>query len=227
MKPALIVLMGLDGSGKTTQAERLAAWLRNNGTKAETVWMRGNSYVTRPVLAVGKAFLRAPKESKRGEGIKAGKTYKTYVDTKRTMFRRKWLRKVWTALTLVDLYITFRIAFSKLPRDTAAVIMDRYIYDSFIDIDAAFGEDGREALRLLSSGAARVFPRPDLVILLRITPEEAMHRKDDIPSADYLEQREALYGSIAEAVGARVIDGAKPVAEVEAEIREVVRGTAA
>jgi thymidylate kinase len=227
MKPKLIVLMGLDGSGKSTQAGYLCAWLRDTGIKAETVWMRGESYVTRPVLSIGKAVLRAPRESKRGEGIKAGKTYTAYVETKHTMFRNRWLRRVWIGLTLVDLYITFRRAFAKLPHDTGLVILDRYIYDSFIDIDTAFGEEGREALRLLGSKAARMFPRPDLVLLLEITPEEAMRRKDDIPSAGYLEKREAVYRSIAAAVGARNIDAAKPVQEVRAGIREIVKGAIA
>ena len=39
MTPKLMVLMGLDGSGKTTQAELLCSWLRHRGLKAEVVWI--------------------------------------------------------------------------------------------------------------------------------------------------------------------------------------------
>ena len=224
MKRKLVVLMGLDGSGKSTQAEGLRDWLKAGGISAETVWMRGESYLTRPVLAVGKALLRAPRETKRGEGIKAGKTYDRYVGSKHTIFKNPLLRRLWTGRTRRDLYITFRAAFAKLPRKTGVVSLDRYIYDSFIDIDTAYGEGGKEAERLLGSAMAGLFPKPELVLLLEIAPEEAMRRKDDIPSIVYLEEREAVYETIGRAVGAIRVDAAKPVEEVQARIRDAIKG---
>jgi dTMP kinase len=224
MKQKLVVLMGLDGSGKSTQAERLREWLKAGGISAEMVWMRGESYLARPVLAVGKALLRAPKETKRGEGIKAGKAYDDYVGSKHSIFRNPLLRRLWTGLTLFDLYITFRAAFARIPRSTEVVILDRYIYDSFIDIDTAYGEGGKEAERLLGSAMAGLFPKPDLVLLLEIAPEEAMKRKDDIPSMTYLEQRKAVYDMIARAVGAVRVDAGKPVEEVQARLRDAIEG---
>jgi thymidylate kinase len=224
MKAKLIVLMGLDGSGKSTQAENLRRWLKDSGVRAETVWMRGESYLTRPVIALGKALLKAPPESKKGEGIKTGRDYSAYVGAKHSVFRNRFLRRVWIALTILDLYVTFRIAFWKIPANTDLVVLDRYIYDSFIDIDTAFGEDGREALRLLGSAAARMFPAPDLVVLLEITPEDAMRRKDDIPSIAYLEERGSVYRRIAEALDAVRVDAGKPVPDVEGRLREIVRG---
>jgi dTMP kinase len=227
MKRKMVVLIGLDGSGKSTQAGLLRDWFRSGGTPAETVWMRGESYLTRPVLAVGKKLLRAPRETKRGEGIKAGKTYDRYVGSKHALFRNRLLRRVWTGLTLLDLYITFRAAFVRIPRDTVVVVLDRYIYDSFIDIDTAYGEEGREAERLLGSALAGLFPKPDLVLLLEITPGEAMKRKDDIPSMAYLEKREAVYETVGRAVGAVRVDAGRPVEEVQACIRDAVKGVVA
>jgi thymidylate kinase len=223
MRRRFIVLMGIDGSGKSTQAEALRDWLVGEGFAAETVWMRGESYVTRPVLAVGKAVLRAPAESKRGGGAGAGKAYADYVGAKRSFFKSRMLRKVWTGLTVLDLYITFRSALLTVPRKTEFVILDRYIYDSFIDIDTAFGEKGVEALGLLRSRAASIFPRPELVLFLEITPEEAMRRKDDIPSIQYLEEREPIYRAIAEALGAVPVDGNGPREQVQTAIREIVK----
>jgi thymidylate kinase len=224
MKRKLVVLMGLDGSGKSTQAELLRDRLRAGGVSAETVWMRGESYLTRPVLAIGKALLRAPKETKRGDGIKAGKAYDRYVGSKHSIFRSPLLRRLWTGLTLLDLYITFRAAFARLPRKTDVVILDRYIYDSFIDIDTAYGDRGKEAERLLGSTMAGLFPKPDLVLLLEIAPEEAMGRKDDIPSLSYLKEREGLYDIVGRAVGAVRVDAAGPVEEVQGRISEAVEG---
>jgi thymidylate kinase len=70
----------------------------------------------------------------------------------------------------------------------------------------------------------RLFPRPDLVVLLEISPQEAMRRKDDIPSADYLESRQAIYRSIAAGVDAASVDAARPVEEVQRAITEIVKG---
>jgi dTMP kinase len=224
MKRKLVVLMGLDGSGKSTQAEHLRDWLKESGVAAETVWMRGDSYLARPVLALGKALLKAPKEDKRGEGIRAGEAYDRYVGSKHSMFKNPLLRRIWTSLTLLDLYITFRRAFSKIPRKTETVILDRYIYDSFIDIDTAYGEQGKEAERLLGAALAGLFPKPDVVILLTISPEDAMKRKDDIPSLRYLVEREAVYEMIGRAVGAVTVDAGRPIEDVQARIRDAIKG---
>ncbi len=224
MKQQLIVLMGLDGSGKSTQAELMARWLGTEGIPAEVVWMRGESYLTRPVLRIGKALLRAPKETKRGNGIRAGDDYEKYVDSKRSLFTNSLLRGIWRTLTVFDLYLSFRVAFSRLAKGTQVVILDRYIYDTLIDIDSAFGGKGTELDRLLASPWLRLFPRPRKVILLEISPGEAMRRKDDIPSIQYLEERHGLYHRVAAALGGTRIDATQGIEEIRTEIADQIKG---
>jgi thymidylate kinase len=219
MRRKLIVLMGLDGSGKSTQAEMAAEWLREQDIPTKVVWMRGESYVSRPVLKVGKALLRAPKESKRGAGIESGKAYERYVDSKQTMFKNRFLRAIWRILTIIDLYITFRLSFRSVGHDTRVVILDRYIYDSLIDIDSAFGSGGAEAVKMLDSPLLGLFPEPDMVLLLEIPPKEAMKRKDDIPSIAYLEERQDLYLKFAEITRATRVDATASKEQVQSVIR--------
>ena len=219
MKRKLIVLMGLDGSGKSTQAEMASEWLRSRGIPTEVVWMRGESYITQPVLSIGKALLRAPRQEKRGGGIESGKDYERYVDGKQAMFKNRFLRAIWRTLTIIDLYITFKLSFRSVGRDTRVVILDRYVYDSLIDIDSAFGSGGTEAVRMLDSSLLGLFPEPDMVFLLEIPPEEAMKRKDDIPSIVYLEERHDLYLKFAEITGAIRLDSTASKEQVQTRIR--------
>lgn len=259
MRRRLVVLMGLDGSGKSTQAQLLANWLREQGVPTEVVWMRGESYVTRPLLGLAKAVLRAPKGTKRGGAARgatpgrgatpsrgapvaeaasdaqgaapvqrpsqeqgATQAYARYTAGKRSLFRNPLVRVLWRNLVLLDFFITFKSAFARLPRRTRVVILDRYFYDSLIDIDSGFGSGGSELRRLLGSPLVRVFPRPDRVVLLEIPPAEAMRRKDDIPSVEYLEERHGLYRAVAESTGALVVDAAKPIDEVAAALVEAI-----
>ena len=224
MKRKLIVLMGLDGSGKTTQAELLADGFKARGVPSEVVWMRGESYLTLPLIKLGKALLRAPKEAKRGEGVHAGGDYSQYVSSKQSLFRNSLLRALWRSLTLIDLYLSVRVAFGKLQSQTRVIVLDRYVYDTLIDIDSAFGGRGRELERLLESRLIKRFPQPDRVILIEISPEEAMKRKDDIPSVEYLKERYGLYGRVAEAVGAARVDGTLSIEEIKSKIAHETEG---
>lgn len=218
----LIVLMGLDGSGKSTQAALLAQSFKERGEKAAVVWMRGESYLTLPLLKVAKAVMRAPKAGKRGAAEDTG-AQRQYTARKRSLFRNPLARELWRRLVLADFYLTYRHAFGRLPRGTSVVILDRYIYDSLIDIDTAFGSRGAEVKRLLASGAGMV-PRPDKVVLIDIPPAEAMRRKNDIPSMAYLEERTGLYRIVAQQLGATTVDGTKPIEAVRRAIAEAVRG---
>ncbi len=224
MRRKLIVLMGLDGSGKTLQANMLADWLNARGEKAAVIWMRGESYITAPLIRLGKSVLGGPRETKRGEGIADRATYEKYTRSKKSMFKNPLLRSVWRSSTLLDHYISLRKALGRLPADVTTVILDRYVYDSMIDIDSAFGSAGRETERLLDSRFYRLFPKPDRVVLLEIPPEVSMRRKDDIPSIEYLESRYPVYHIIAERVGAGVVDATAAVEQVQADIRREIEG---
>ncbi|MFZ1946488.1 MAG: hypothetical protein WAW06_03000 [bacterium] len=217
----LIVLMGLDGSGKSTQAETIARQLTEKGVRTDVVWLRGESYVTRPVLKIAKGLLRAPRGKKRGEA-ETPEAYQKYVSGKRSMFRSGLAREAWRNLVLVDFYITYRLAFSKIDKRARVVILDRYLYDSLIDIATAFGSGPDEVKRLLGSWRTRAFPRPDRVILLDLEPAEAIKRKDDIPSMDYLEERHGLYRALASELHATVVDASQPVGQVAASIKDAV-----
>lgn len=223
MKRRLVVLMGLDGSGKTSQGNLLAKWLEERGLRTQVVWMRGESYLTLPLLKLAKWLLRAPRAKKRGEAD-TPESYREYTGKKRSLLKSGFLRAVWCTLVLLDFYITFRLAFRKLAGGVRVVVLDRYVYDSLIDIVSGSGGGTEEVRRLLKSRFVGIFPRPDRVVLLDLEPAEAYRRKDDIPSLDYLVERNDLYRAIARDTGASVVDASGTIAGVESAVREALSG---
>lgn len=226
MKQTRIVIMGLDGCGKTTQANLLHQKLNELGIASAVIWLRGQSYLTLPLIKIGKFILRAPEESKRGQGI-GKRSYQRYVSGKKSLFRNAVARGIWRNLTILDAYLSLRFAVKKVEPKTSYFIFDRYIYDTLIDIDTSFGAGGSEVKRLLKSRLTRCFPRPDLAILLDIEPQEAIKRKDDIPSIEYLDERYPLYRLVAQSVGARIIDATQSIHEIAGEIFTLVEGVGA
>jgi len=142
------------------------------------------------------------------------------------MFKNRFLRAIWRTLTIIDLYITFKLSFRSVGRDTRVVILDRYVYDSLIDIDSAFGSRGAEAVKMLDSSLLGLFPEPDMVFLLEIPPEEAMKRKDDIPSIVYLEERHDLYLKFAEITRAITVDASASIEQVQSTITDRLKEVA-
>ncbi len=212
-----IVIIGIDGSGKTTQANLLKEALIARGKKAEVIWLRGESYFTKPLLAIAKRILRAPRQKKRSD--KHGeKSYEAYTSRKLRIFRNPLARGLWKSLSLLDTWITLLVAKSKIAGKPDILIFDRYVYDSIIDIASAFGAKEEEIRKMLRSCFLKLFPKPDLLILIDLSPEEAMRRKNDIPSISYLRERLPGYRSIAQANCAETVDGMKTIDEVASEI---------
>jgi thymidylate kinase len=73
---------------------------------------------------------------------------------------------------------------------------------------------------MLESSLLGLFPEPDMVFLLEISPEEAMKRKDDIPSIVYLEERHDLYFKFAELTRAIRVDATGSIDQVQSDIMD-------
>ncbi|MGQ9603657.1 MAG: dTMP kinase [bacterium] len=212
-----VVIIGIDGSGKTTQANLLKKALVARGKRAEVVWLRGESYLTKPLLAVAKRIFKAPKQNKRGEK-QDEKIYQDYTRSKSKIFGNPLARQLWKSLSLLDTWITFRMAKSRLRGKPDVIIFDRYVYDTVIDIASAFGAGEREIIKILRSPFLKLFPKPDLLFLIDLEAEEAMRRKNDIPSISYLLERRPGYRLIAETNSADIVDGSKAIDEIASEI---------
>ena len=177
----LITFSGLDGAGKTTLIEWLRGELERQRRPVTVLHLNDHVGIYAYARAVRDRCLgRAP-----SEGPPRMEPRSPVLGRLRdALIWSKLLRQL---LYLADLliFLCYRGYVEMLKR--RILIMDRYFYDTLVDVTA--GRDGRGRWpRLL----ARLTPRPDLPVLLEISPEEAFARKGEY-TVEYLRDRSAAY----------------------------------
>ncbi|RSM54058.1 thymidylate kinase [Actinoplanes sp. ATCC 53533] len=180
-----VALVGIDGSGKTTQARQLATALAEWGLPA--TYRRnagGRRWFGRLATALGR---------RDGEHLLGRKTM---------LFVESVLRWLAILRTLLRRSVTREVA-----------IMDRYAVCQFASIRAHAKTPRPERLNRAERRARlayRVFPQPDVTFLLAVDPAVAYDRIEqrgyDHEEMDYLRAATAAYQALPEHAGFVVID---------------------
>jgi dTMP kinase len=192
--------VGVDGSGKTTQAHRLAAALTGAGLPA-TYWQNagGRRWFGRLAKRLGRDG-----DAQRLLG-RAG-----------LLLAESILRWLAIARALLRSRLQGRVA-----------VMDRYAVCQYASIRA---HAGSRAAEWLARRAYALFPQPDVTFFLTIDPAEAVRRIDlraeDHESEDFLATSDAAYRSLPEFSTFVLIDGNGTPDEVAARIQERLRALA-
>ncbi|HEU5013825.1 MAG TPA: hypothetical protein VFT66_14990 [Roseiflexaceae bacterium] len=209
----IICFTGIDGSGKTVQAEKLVERLNAAGHPAVYAWTGGRSYITRPLIWLAKRLLRAPKLASSGTATEPkgapdkGAQYRSYLSSTRRLFKNKLVANIWRQISLIE--HTGEILVSVVPHVLRGriVVCDRYIHDSTIGMAVLAGVDASALPRLLRLPALYPIPRPAQWFLIDVPADVAFHRRDDVVDVAFLEQRIPLYHAAAQTLGMDVIDG--------------------
>jgi thymidylate kinase len=211
---SLIVLCGLDGSGKSTQAALLAERLRSEGVRARAVWNRWRPTVSAPFIAVAKRTLRGRERIASGD-------YPGFREAKRREMSSGWKRGLWQAMVWTE--YAWQVQWRTLPRRLGGtvVICDRYVYDTMIDVAINFSTAPERLDTLMDARLLALFPKPALVVFIDIDPAVGAARKADGTPVAYLADRREYYRAMARFLGAPVVDGGRPAAEVAARIWEL------
>lgn len=207
----LIVLSGLDVSGKTTQTLLLAARLRAEGIPAEAVWNRWKPAVSAMFITLARRWLKAQERVKEGD-------YRGFTDAKRRKMRSGWKRSVWQVMAWGEYAAQVRARLLAHRLKGATVLCDRYVYDTLVDIAINFSIPPLELADLMDHRLLSLFPKPAVVIFIDIDPATGAARKSDGTPAAYLADRRPYYTSLARILNAPVVDGGSSVESVASAI---------
>lgn len=205
----LVLLLGLDGTGKSTQTRLLVEEARERGLRADSVWARWDPLLLSPLLR-----LRRVGAGKSGEigGVE-------YVSWKRRVFRSGVARAIWRRAAAADHFLRVGARLHRALRTNDFVVCDRYYHDALVDMAVSFGSSPPAPV-----GMHRLFPQADVTFLLDAPEDVLLSRKDDVASREYLKLRRPLYLDLAARNGWPVVDALQPAAEVHRELSELVWG---
>ena len=197
-KRNFICLAGIDGSGKSTVAKHLKQI--TNG-RFFYIWARWEPFLLSPFVM----FLN--KKSRDSVQYDEDLQHKKKQGLKNNLLRNRFVKQLWLLLAEFDYFLQLlRKVF--LPyifhRD---IICDRYIYDFYVDQLVNLQENPKTLKKFILKRILRIFPKPDLLIYIKISPETGNARKQDGTSVSYLAQRKEYYDQLIDIYKTIEIDG--------------------
>jgi hypothetical protein len=200
----VIALSGIDGSGKSWQAQKLALRMKSEGLSVKILWMRG----------YGKVFFSFPMlffcrlvGITRVHNLLNGKRVSEY-----RFYLYKPISLLWPWLQYSDALLYSKIS-AFLSKNFDVTIMDRNAIDMLVDVllDTNFPSGSRLIQLLFKS----LLPKGLCLFVLDIGEEVAAIRKNDILNLSYLKARREMYQKLAHIHGWPLISTEKDAKEVQ------------
>lgn len=216
----LICITGIDGCGKTTQAQLLLKVLKKEGFDAQYVWLRWE-----PSLRIVFSFIKSvlwnfKKKSIWSKNELENFQHSGWVFLKAKIFSFRILKWLWWNYACADYYFTSRKPFRKI--NSEVVIVDRYLLDFLIDQASNLEVKSTDTQKLLDNFFLKRFRFPNLNILIDLPASEGYTRKLDGTSLDYLKDREKSYSETQPTEDTLHVNGLNTIDVISNEISQWV-----
>lgn len=216
---AIVALSGVDGSGKSSQADALCTTLEALGHPAVVEWARiAYDPTLEAIAAPVKVFVgRLARRSPAGQLTAPSHAGSTSIvaEAGRVDRRNVSVEALWALVTaLVDVRARRLLVRDHLRRGHI-VVCDRYLLDTAVHLHERFAGT---PLWIASHVSRMLSPRPLLAWWLRVPGETAYTRKPQEFDVARLGRHTALYERLHRPLGVVAIDGTVPRRQLCAEI---------
>jgi len=222
LRPQVIALSGIDGSGKSLQARALAETLARLGRPAGVVWtpLANEAWLNHLVRPVKRVLALVPGLRPPPAVVDPGRREVASNPWHVLRHRSPALTSVW--VTIVALANAWSLGRGVLRNAWAGrvIVADRYHLDSAVRM--RFLYDEKRSFGLLRRVAGALSPAPRLSFFLDVEPATSLARKDDGWSLEELVTQARIYREEQESFGAEHLDGSRPSEELCSHIAEKV-----
>ena len=197
-KRLFVCLAGIDGSGKSTVSSEVLKKL--DGYKY--VWARWEQFFLKPFIQLLNKKTNGAAGNGRDESV-----YTDKKGLKKKLLRGQFVKQAWLFLAECDYFLQLILKVCVPTFLNKRVLCDRYIYDFYVDQLINIEKSPQQLSRFIQKGVLSVFPKPDLLIYIKISAETGHKRKKDGTSVAYLKERKDYYDSLKTLYKTVEIDG--------------------
>ena len=203
----LVVIIGPDGSGKSSISKMLVERLSLKGSKVAYVWCRFESKMLWHTLRLMSRVM--------GHKGDYRETYTARTEKKNTILTGTPLKWPYLTFVIFKYMISLHEKVARRLAEGGIVISDRYVYDTIVDLWVDFGRNDSN-LRFLTPMLTNIAPKPEVIFWVDVPEDISMSRKGDVPNIEYVALRRKGYELISKSINATKLDGMLPV-EVNVE----------
>jgi thymidylate kinase len=209
----VIAFSGLDGSGKTSQAEALADSLDRTIGDAVVVWTRlSQNPSLNAVAGPVKALVSAGKD----KDVGGAADLETTDRGKELRRKSSVITQLWATVVAVANAASQGRTTRYHMRRGRTVVCDRYTLDSRVHLRYRYGE--KRGFRLQARLIEAVSPKPIRSYLVEVPPEVAYERKAEQYDLAQLTAQSRLYREESERIQAKRLDGTRSKDEICSEV---------
>lgn len=190
-----IIISGIDGSGKSTQARLVKKLLEKKCIKTQIFWLRWNSFLSYCLYLYARILKRTVRIRINGKDLKV---HVFYVDEP--------LRKFYPILQLIDFLLKYFLLtlYAKIRR-ARVVIFDRFILDLVVDLIWDVRDPSFLRNRFLVALMNKMLREHATIVLLADIPV-IISRKKDFHSIKELLFKRRVFEIFAKKLDVRIID---------------------